>query len=264
VNPKTVRLALAIFIFVCALPAAVAVLPAAIAEEEDASLGQDLAGGIVSDVLDGSIDEGVNDDAGISQDPTNDETVNPSQEDNNGARFGGDTNTQIAVPIIDQDQGAANSESNLAGNLDLDIQEEVPPECPPGFTLNNNGQCEQIVSEDPDCSTGFTFNAATDRCERTVTESEDPTLVPTCDTTVDPPFTFNEETNQCEREVLESEDPTLVPTCDTTVDPPFTFNEETNQCERTVTESEDPNCSTGFTFNAATDQCEQRQTQALT
>jgi hypothetical protein len=175
VNPKTAPLVLVIFALLFALPAAAAgaAIPAAIAQEEDdTSLGEDLAGGIVTDVFDGSIDDEANDDAETRQDPPNGETVNPNQEDNNDVQFGADTNTQIAIPIIDQDQEAANLAANLADNLDLEIQEEeVPPECPTGFTLNNNGQCEQLVSEDPDCSTGFTFNAATDQCEQRQTQA---------------------------------------------------------------------------------------------
>jgi len=172
---------------VFALPTAAvlgAAIPAAIAQEEDdTSLGEDLAGEILTDIFDGSINEGVNDDAETGQGPPNAETVNPNQEDSNDVQSGDDTNTQIAVPIIDQDQGAANLganlAANLAANLDLDIQEvveeeEVPPEpeCPPGFTLNNNGQCEQTLSEDPECPTpGFTFNPETNKCERRQTQA---------------------------------------------------------------------------------------------
>jgi hypothetical protein len=62
----------------------------------------------------------------------------------NNVAFGDDTNTQIAVPIIDQDQRAANLAEQRAANLDLDIvrvqqptptpttqppeEEEQPPE----------------------------------------------------------------------------------------------------------------------------------------
>ena len=152
--PKTAPLILAIFALVFTLPAAAvgAAIPAAIAQEEDdTSLGKDLAGGILTDIFDGSIDEGVNDDAETGQGPPNAETVNPNQEDSNDVQSGDDTNTQIAVPVIGQDQDAANLAANIAeqraANLDLDIQEEVPSECPPGFTLNSNGQC--IEAEPP-------------------------------------------------------------------------------------------------------------------
>jgi hypothetical protein len=166
VNPKTKPLVLAIFILLFALPAAAgAAIPPAIAQEDDASLGEDLAGGILSDVLDGvgGHDYEVNDDAETRQDPTNAETVNPNQEDNNDVQFGGDTNTQIAIPIIDQDQGAANLAANLATNLDIeDIEEEeekVPPECPPGFALEANGDCRSIETTEPICPTGFALEA---------------------------------------------------------------------------------------------------------
>jgi hypothetical protein len=63
-----------------------------------------------------------------------------------------DTNTQVAVPLTDQDQGAANLGANLAANVDTEeIIEEArsatPTEeaseltCPvPGFTLSK-GEC---------------------------------------------------------------------------------------------------------------------------
>ncbi len=41
---------------------------------------------------------------------------------------------------------------------------------PPGFTLNDNDQCEQTVTQPPECQAGFTFNAATDECEQIQTQ----------------------------------------------------------------------------------------------
>ena len=167
-NLKTAPLILSIFALVFALPAASVVgaaIPAAIAQEEDdTSLGKDLAGGILTDIFDGSIDEGVNDDAETGQGPPNAETVNPNQEDSNDVQSGDDTNTQIAVPIIDQDQGAANLGANLAANLDVDVEhiieetrsttppeeEEQPPEgtCDP-FTTDCS--CFRDVAGDLHC-----------------------------------------------------------------------------------------------------------------
>ena len=171
-NLKITPLVLAIFALVFALPTAAvlgAAIPAAIAqEEEDTSLGEDLAGGIITDIFDGSIDEGVNDDAETGQGPPNAETVNPNQQDSNDVQSGDDTNTQIAVPIIDQDQGAANLGANLAANLDIEHiieeapptppEEEVPPECPPGFAFEN-GQCRSTETTEPICPTGFALEA---------------------------------------------------------------------------------------------------------
>ena len=182
-NPKTKPLVLAIFILLFALPAAAgAAIPAAIAQEEDASLGAGLARSLVSDVLDGGGDDeeenGDADDAEIDQESTDTATVNPNQEDqtidqdDDTVTFGDDTNRQTAIPIIAQDQRAANLAEQLAANLDVNsIPSSIPtnptiPECPPGFTLNNNGQCEQTISEDPECPTDFTFNAETDQCEQ--------------------------------------------------------------------------------------------------
>jgi hypothetical protein len=200
VNLKITPLVLAIFALVFALPTAAvlgAAIPAAIAQEEDTSLGEDLAGGIITDIFDGSIDEGVNDDAETGQGPPNAETVNPNQEDNNDVQSGDDTNTQIAVPIIDQDQGAANLGANLAANLDLDIQEvveeEVPPEpeCPPGFTYNTGqNECRSGSATTPAICPAFTtLNPTTDQCEQLQRE---PATCPT-------DFTFNRETDQCEQ-----------------------------------------------------------------
>ena len=205
-NLNITPLVLAIFALVFALPTAAvlgAAIPAAIAQEEDddTSLGKDLAGGILTDIFDGSIDEGVNDDAETGQGPPNAETVNPNQEDQTADQdddtvtFGDDTNTQTAIPIIEQDQRQANLAEQLAANLDINlIPSSIPnnptiPECPPGFTLNNNGQCEQTLSEDPTCPTDFTFNPETDQCQRTVSQD------PTCPTG----FTYSTSANECQQ-----------------------------------------------------------------
>jgi hypothetical protein len=64
------------------------------------------------------------------------------EEEDDQDLFPDDTNTQIGVPISDQDQGAANLGANLAANLDIEHiieetrptptptpPEEEPPEC---------------------------------------------------------------------------------------------------------------------------------------
>ena len=61
-----------------------------------------------------------------------------AQEDDDQDLSAGDTNTQIGLPLMDQDQGAANLGANLAANLDIEhILEEAPPtppeEEPPEF-----------------------------------------------------------------------------------------------------------------------------------
>jgi hypothetical protein len=90
-NPKTTPLVLAVFFtLVCTLPTAGAVPAAAIAQEEEdtSSLDEeDLARGIISDVLgDGGDDDEINDDAAADaetddEDLTDTATVNPNQED---------------------------------------------------------------------------------------------------------------------------------------------------------------------------------------
>jgi hypothetical protein len=115
---KTTPLVLMIFTLICALPVAAGAVPTAIAQvdEDDASLLDDdenLASGIVSNVLDGS--SGDNDDD------------NEEENDDGGAAAGGDTNTQAAVPITDQDQEAANLALNEGVDVDV-VQEEVQKE----------------------------------------------------------------------------------------------------------------------------------------
>ena len=68
------------------------------------------------------------------------------EDDNQDLSPDGDTNTQIGVPITDQDQGAASLGANLAANVDTEhiIEEtrttppevEEPPECAVGITAD--------------------------------------------------------------------------------------------------------------------------------
>jgi hypothetical protein len=104
-------------------------------EEEDTSLGEeDLAGSIVSDVLDGGNDDEENSDAvdaEINQDSTGTAVVDPNQEQDvdgdNIGEFGGDTNGQVAVPVTDQDQDADQGAANVAINEALDATVESRP-----------------------------------------------------------------------------------------------------------------------------------------
>lgn len=133
-------LVLLLFTIICALPvAAGAVVPSAIAQEEDdddMSLdeegGGDLASGIVSNVLD------------------------------NGNTAGDDTNTQLSVPLIDQDETAENRAVNLdlefedVDDLDEEADEEPPDEEPPGdevvFCVTSGGPGFAEVTE---CATSL-------------------------------------------------------------------------------------------------------------
>jgi hypothetical protein len=125
-NPKTTPLILAMFfILVCTLPAAGATVPAAIAQQEDiTSLDEeDLARGIVSDVLDGGDDE-VNDEAADAeiddQDSTDTSTVNPNQEDQ----------------TVDQTDFNEYGD-NTAVSIDVDKEEQSTPTPPPDDGLQS-------------------------------------------------------------------------------------------------------------------------------
>jgi hypothetical protein len=121
-------------------------LPSSVfAQQEDTSLGEreDLASGIVSDVLDGS--------------------GNADEEENTDDAAGDDTNTQIAVPVTDEDQREANLAANLAAQLDLDVanvdEEEEEEEEPPEFVAFCL-QASDFLGEVPVC-----FNTS-EECER--------------------------------------------------------------------------------------------------
>ena len=173
-------------------------IPSAIAQK-DTSLGEDLARSIVSDVLDSAGDGS----STASSSVLNEAIVELNQEANennqqNFNEFGDDDATQVQVGMQDQNQRTENLAAQLGLNLDLDLispripsdpptpDEEPTPECPTRFTLNNNGQCERTVTEDPKCPIGFTFNPNTDQCE----SSTDPICTA---------GTFNPATDQCEQ-----------------------------------------------------------------
>ena len=111
------------FTLICALHATAAVIPSVIAQEEDGDVSldndQDLASGIVSEVLDGGDDDDEND-----QDATNTGTVNPNQDQtldqDNVGEFGDDTGVLDGINVT----------VPLAVPIDIDIIEEAPPITP--------------------------------------------------------------------------------------------------------------------------------------
>jgi hypothetical protein len=134
------------------------------------------------------------------------ETDSSSADSNvldNNNEFGDD------VPVIDQENTAEQDAVNVgAQDADQDVDQDAIQEdlnfqfgfsqqtgdfdieCPPGFILIDNGQCEQTLTEDPDCTTeGSTFNPETNQCERTITQA------PECPAG----FDFNPETDECEQ-----------------------------------------------------------------
>jgi hypothetical protein len=90
-------------------------------EEDDAALsfGEDLSSNILSNVLDGS--------SGDDDEDNNDS--NDEEENGDGSATGDDTNTQIAVPIITQDQREANLAAQSGLNVDIveKVEEVVTP-----------------------------------------------------------------------------------------------------------------------------------------
>jgi hypothetical protein len=108
---KTTPFVLLMFTVMCTLPAAAGAIQAAIAQEDDiTSLDEEnLAGDIASNVLGGSGDA--------------------DEEENDGDAAGDDTNTQVAVPVTDQDQGAANLALNEA--LDVTVERTLSTTPPP-------------------------------------------------------------------------------------------------------------------------------------
>jgi hypothetical protein len=118
-TPKTPSLILAMFTLMCTLPAA-GVIPSVIAQEDTTSLDEEnLASGIVSDVLDGSGDDDdeVNDDEEddddadideiVDQDSTDTATVKPNQDettiDQTDSNEFGD-NTAVSIDIDEEEQ----------------------------------------------------------------------------------------------------------------------------------------------------------------
>ena len=171
-NPMTPKeatsLFLVMFTVVCALPAAgVALIPSAIAQEEDDDDGmsldeaENLASDTVSNVLD------------------NDNTA-------------GD-DTEVSVPITDIDQTDANVGLNLALE-EVKITERTvtrDPECPPigDFPSTFNpvtNLCE--ASAPPACEAGGMVDPETDLCPGGIE--------PSCP--VEGDFKYNTETNLCE------------------------------------------------------------------
>src|SRR5918994_1116417 len=145
-NPKTTALILVMVALVCALPAAGAI-PSAIAQEET-SLGEDLVGGIVSnvsDVDDGDDDEENGDaaDAEIDQDSTDTATVNPNQEDQ--------TVDQTYFNEF-RDNTADLDPYQPAANVGVPIATPTPP--PPDDGLPPEGDvvsCLELVGETISC-----------------------------------------------------------------------------------------------------------------
>ena len=161
-------LILAMVTLVCALPAA-GVVPSAIAQEEETSLGEDLVGGIISDVDGGDDDEEKGDaaDAEIDdQDSTDTTTVNPNQEDQTVDQtdfneFGDNT------ADFDTDQPAANVAVPIATPTPPPPDDGLPPEGYVGFCLKLVGETISCFDTLEQCELGEGFLAdVISECER--------------------------------------------------------------------------------------------------
>jgi hypothetical protein len=119
---KPIPLVLLLFTVMCVLPATTAVIPSAIAQEEDDDMSLDEAENLASDTVSNVLD--------------------------NGNTAGDSANTQVSVPLTDQDQTDANL--GLSEVLDVTVERtlstpttpppdddgELPPEEePPEFTV---------------------------------------------------------------------------------------------------------------------------------
>ena len=93
------------FSILCALLAGVVAVRTAIAQEDD-DMSLDEAENLASETVSNALD--------------------------NGNTAGDDTNTQIVVPPIDQDQDSEQRAENRAANLDLEVIREQPLTQPPG------------------------------------------------------------------------------------------------------------------------------------
>jgi uncharacterized protein (DUF1684 family) len=154
-TPKTTPPVLAMFFtLVCALPAAGATIPSAIAQGQDISPldeEEDLARSIISDVLDGGDDDEVNDDAAdydmVDQDSTETATVSPNQDQTvdqtDFNEFGDNTATNL-----DADQ----TESHVAVSIDVDKEDGGVVWCyerqgDETVCFNTQEQCELALAE---------------------------------------------------------------------------------------------------------------------
>ena len=160
-NPIITPLVLVMFTLVSGIiPAGAGVIPSAIALEDTTSLDEDLARGIVSDVLDGGGDDDdvVNgEDAAadgeiIDQDSTDIPILNPNQEDQTVDQTDFNEFEDSTDTNLDTDQ----TESNVAVSIDVDEEEDgedgvvwcYQRQGDETVCFNTQEQCELALAED--------------------------------------------------------------------------------------------------------------------
>ena len=159
-NPIITPLVLVMFTLVSGIiPAGAGAIPSAIALEDTTSLDEDLARGIVSDVLDGGGDDDVvnGEDAAadgeiIDQDSTDIPILNPNQEDQTVDQTDFNEFEDSTDTNLDTDQ----TESNVAVSIDVDEEEDgedgvvwcYQRQGDETVCFNTQEQCELALAED--------------------------------------------------------------------------------------------------------------------
>jgi hypothetical protein len=175
-DSRTTPLILVMVSLVCAIiPTVGAAVPAAIAQEEETSLGEDLARGTISDI-DGGDNEVNGDaaaDAGIDQDSTDTVTVNSNKDhqtvDQTDFNEFGDNTANF-----DTDQPAANVAVPIATPTPPPADGGLPPEGDVVFCLELVGETISCFDTLEQCELGRAFLAdVISECEKFETPPPD-------------------------------------------------------------------------------------------
>jgi len=128
-------------------------------------------------------------------------------------------------------------------------QTEIPKvTCPSGYVSNMDGTCTKTEFQDTlvKCSTGYTYSATNDRCEKTIVEAASKTCP-------DSSYSYQAATNDCRKTVTQNVNFKCLSG--------FTYNATLKICERTLSAVATPACSTGYTYSAVNERCEKTVAQ---